>query len=124
MPEETEEHAQETPVGMKVEKRLSPHNINLYVNQTEFAITPWDIQIQLGHVHGEGSGLVIEQVATVTMSPQHAKAFAIALATNVREWEKSNSEIMLSETIIARAGAVSSKQEGAQSDTDSETNRE
>ncbi len=103
MPEVTEG---QPSAGTTVTKRVAPDARNLYVNSTEFAITPWDIQMQLNHVHAEASALIIEQVATVSMSPQHAKAFAIALASNVREWESNYGEITLPEGVILKATAT------------------
>lgn len=99
MPEEKEQSA--TPTQPK--RKLSPNAVRLYVNQTEFALTPWDIQIQLGNIHSEDSGLIIEELATLFMSPQHAKAFAMALLTNVASWETAYGQIQLPASIVARA---------------------
>ena len=104
MPEEQEEQNQEQPTPRRIPlRRLSPDYVKIYANQSEFALTPWDLQIQLGFVHGEGAGLVIEEVASLAMSPQHAKAFALAVITNVKLWEQTYGEIKLPRQILAKA---------------------
>jgi hypothetical protein len=115
MPEEQKQDA--AALAVSAPRRMSPNFVSLYVNQTEFAMTPWDLQIQMSNVHGEGSSLVIEDVANLSMSPHHAKAFALALLTNVKAWEQSFGEIKLPRQVLVKAvGEENVPPEGAAAD--------
>ena len=90
------------------ERVRAPNYQELYVNQSEFGITPWDMQIMLGRIQGKlPEGFTLEELVMITMSPHHAKAFMMALAANVRAWEQSFGEIQLPQAVVKKAGAES-----------------
>lgn len=69
--------------------------VRLYSNAANMEVTPWDFKIIFGELKKSEGKLVIEQSVQITMSPQHAKALADVLSTNVREYEKTVGEIKL-----------------------------
>jgi hypothetical protein len=70
--------------------------VRAYTNAANLEVTPWDFKLVFGELKKNSDGkTVIEQSVEVTMSPQHAKALADILSTNVREYEKNVGEIKL-----------------------------
>jgi hypothetical protein len=71
----------------------------IYANSANAEVTAWDFKIIFGEIKKSQGKLVIEQSVQVTMSPQHAKALAEMLTSNVREYERSVGEIKLPQTV-------------------------
>jgi len=105
MTETHEEESQEQQSHDNLPPRIRSSNYQaLYINFTEFGVTPWDVHIMLGKVHGVGAqGFGIEEAAELIMSPQHAKAFLLALGANVSAWEKTYGVIELPSNALVRA---------------------
>lgn len=65
-----------------------------YSNALQVHITNWDFQFEFGEMQPVSSETVqIRPVATLIMSPQHAKAMAGILSKNVAQYEKDFGEI-------------------------------
>ena len=69
--------------------------VRIYSNSANMEVTPWDFKIIFGELKRSEGKMVIEQSVEIAMSPQHAKALADVLSSNVREYEKSIGEIKL-----------------------------
>jgi Protein of unknown function (DUF3467) len=69
--------------------------VRVYANAANMDVTPWDFKIAFGELKKSDGKMVIEQTVEVTMSPQHAKALAEMLGTNVRQYEEQVGEIKL-----------------------------
>jgi len=66
----------------------SPKYVTVYANQVQMANTPWDIQMVFSSFQASGNGKVaIEELATIIMSPVHAKVMAKVLITQLRAYE-------------------------------------
>jgi hypothetical protein len=72
--------------------------VRIYSNAANMEVTPWDFKIVFGELKRTDGKPVIEQSVEITMSPQHAKALAGMLSTNVREYETQIGEIKLPPT--------------------------
>lgn len=68
-----------------------------YADQLQIGTTPWGFVFQFGLVSEGGS----RPVATVRMSPHHAKVMALMLKRVVVEWEASVGAITFPEQIYA-----------------------
>ena len=102
-PDNQETQAQSFEIS-KAKRVRSPNHVSIYVNQSEFGITPWDVHIMLGKIQGTTpEGFALEELATVIMSPQHAKAFMYALASNLQIWEDQFGSIQLPQQVVNRA---------------------
>jgi len=61
----------------------------IYTNSAQFRSSIFDITISLGSVRQiDDQNVVVEEVATLVMSPQHALVFSELLAQNVANYEK------------------------------------
>ena len=72
-----------------------PH-FKCYSNSAQIVTTFWDFRFNFGEivrVEKAERKLIIEQQATIVMSPQHAKALASALLRNLEAYEKQFGEI-------------------------------
>jgi hypothetical protein len=99
----------------------SPNHQTLYVNVTEFGMTPWDLHIMIGNVHvGQFQSIGIEETAEIIMSPQHAKAFMLALTANVNAWEEAYGAIKLPASIITRTTGQTKAEEISKEDESAE----
>lgn len=84
------------PINIQVTEHKPPRivrsdkYVSLYVNQAEIGFSAWDIQISLVQVHGRTPDMVGEELATVIMSPQHAKALVIPLISTVIQYEENH----------------------------------
>lgn len=68
----------------------------LYSNSVQMGLTPWDIQFTFGEVAGkdeEKNQIIIAELAKVTMSPQHAKAFLVVFTKHLKRWEEEHGTI-------------------------------
>ncbi len=75
----------------------SDEYVSLYVNHSQLNISQWDVQmnfsiLQTGRILVEGQ---VKHLATVIMSPMHAKAFYNALAETLKIYEKEYGDIKL-----------------------------
>ena len=61
----------------------------IYVNSAQVRVTPYDFQLLLGQTTepGPGNTIVVNNLVTVVMSPQHAKALADILSRHVQAFE-------------------------------------
>ncbi len=78
-----------------------------YANGVQVVSSQWDFTILFFHAvpvpQGDmaaQSSLEQRQVGGIVMSPQHAKALALILAKNVKQWEDQNSAIDLPDEIM------------------------
>jgi Protein of unknown function (DUF3467) len=73
------EHAKVNPLAVEV--RRSPNYREFYCNSTKIRVSPWDVVLKLLMHLESGPGtdaIAAEEQASITMSPQHFKAFAEA----------------------------------------------
>jgi hypothetical protein len=66
-----------------------------YTNAANLEMTPWDFTLLFGELKKSGDRMTIEHSVGIAMSPQHAKALAGILLTQVKEYEKQIGEIKL-----------------------------
>lgn len=72
----------------KPEERGLDTAATLYANSVNIGASPWDLRFRFGQIEeADDTHLVIRQLATVYMSPQHAKAFAALLNQKIAEFE-------------------------------------
>jgi len=76
------------PQQKKIERKHSSGFVHTYSNSAQIIVTPWDIQCVFGEItHADGETLFVEDSAHVTMSPAHAKVFALVLQDKIKEFE-------------------------------------
>ncbi len=69
-------------------------NLASYVNNAQISVSPWDFTIAFGQIaEVKDAKLIVQQRATVVMSPEHAKALANVLNNNIASYEKAFGEI-------------------------------
>ena len=68
----------------------APDHRNFYANNIGVATSTHDIQLRFSQLTAEGSKPINLEVATLFMSPSHAKATAILLIRSVAEYEKKH----------------------------------
>lgn len=62
---------------------------SLYTNNANIQISYFDFRFEFRQLMpGADGGIVVERMASVVMSPQHAKAFLGVLAENIRQYEE------------------------------------
>ena len=92
MTEHVTDAVERRPPGRQREvQRVSPPGGTsaLYANSVMFRTSFWDIAMDFGMiVEADEEKLVIHDLATVTMSPQHAKVFSEVLAKNIKLYEE------------------------------------
>lgn len=68
-----------------------------YVNQAQVITGVFDLRIRFGFVgtDEEGGRQVADEIATIIMSPQHAKALVAILGQHVAEYERLIGELAL-----------------------------
>ncbi|HEV2960452.1 MAG TPA: DUF3467 domain-containing protein [Candidatus Angelobacter sp.] len=93
MPEKTKDPDVSMAGNLPVER--PERFIRVYSNNAAFVVTPFDFMIIFGEVNRSPDKTFVEQTVAVTMSPQHAKALAVVLLNNVREYEKNVGKIVL-----------------------------
>ena len=68
----------------------------IYANQIQVGFTPWDIQMMFRNVYIVDTGkTTIENVATIIMSPQHAKVMTQILIQHIMDYERQHGVITL-----------------------------
>lgn len=85
-------------VMMQVAQQVTkaPDFKNLYSNNVQLTATPFDIVFIFGENQAlKDNFLIVEQLAKVTMSPQHAKVFSQLLADNIAKWEQTFGPIVV-----------------------------
>jgi hypothetical protein len=75
----------------------SPSKFSIYCNNTELALSPWDVRIKIMEMLGAEGG-VVELIVhgSLAMSPQHAKAFSEALQKTIQIYEDNFGPIDIS----------------------------
>jgi hypothetical protein len=70
---------------------------SLYVNSVEMGASAWDVRVKLGEAFGQYADgrPIVKHLATLVMSPAHAKAMMEALQITVKTWEDKFGEIDL-----------------------------
>jgi hypothetical protein len=87
-----------------VTEYVGPEGPSIYANSTEMGFTPWDIRFKLGEIVGLGSqsnSVQAKHIATVLMSPGHAKAVFEALERTIKLYEEKFGEIDLAKVKAA-----------------------
>lgn len=78
----------------QVTRTRSPNHVSIYSNNVEVGVSAWDVRIKLGEiVEANDNRLDISILATLFMSPPHAKAFSKVLAENIKKYEAAMGEI-------------------------------
>lgn len=69
--------------------------VSLYVNNTTFGYTRFDFQILFGRVEvsRDTEYDYTQETATITMTPEYAKAFLVDFARVLKEYEAKHGEI-------------------------------
>lgn len=83
---------QETSIGGRRVRKITPEDTpTIYANNVGLRTTLWDMTLDFGMIlTADTDNVIIRDVASVVMSPQHAKAFANVLAENVRRYEEQH----------------------------------
>jgi len=70
--------------------------VKVYANNVQIETSIWDCRLTFGELTKATDGKPsVEQLVTVVMSPQHAKALVGVLAGNLQQYEKQVGEIKL-----------------------------
>ncbi len=79
----------EEPRRPKITK-ITPEGLpTFYANNVAFRTLFWDFTLDFGQVvEASDEGLVIRDVATVVLAPQHARVFAEVLLRNIAQYEE------------------------------------
>ena len=90
----------------------SPSYQSVYSNSASLVRTPFDIRVNFGLTKTRIDQLIVDEMpvvpmvnelqATVIMSPQHAKIFAIFLISEVKKWEDQYGPISVSKELAER----------------------
>lgn len=79
--------------------------MSIYSNSAQLEVTPWDFRLIFGELKPEANKPPkIEQLVSIIMSPQHAKALVQMLTTYLQEYEKNVGEIKLPVALPVAAG--------------------
>jgi hypothetical protein len=90
MTEESKEQDPNTVIEKTPIIGRSDKYVSLYSNQVEIGFSAWDVQFSFIQVHGRVSDVRGEEIASVTMSPQHAKALVLPLMRSVMKFEEQH----------------------------------
>jgi hypothetical protein len=99
--DETDKEPQAISVA-KLSHRRSDQFATIYTNTAGLGANFYDLQLIFGrivHMHKdevEGPGPYIEDLASVSMSWEHAKALTVSLNKTIGEYEKDNGPIRMS----------------------------
>ncbi len=88
---------QEVVIDLVDDVSRSPEFVSLYINNTRFGFSKWDIQMICGRVSVTTvkNQKAVEELAVIAMSPQHAKAVLNALEGNIKIYEEEYGEIIM-----------------------------
>ena len=79
-----------------IQRNRAEDYVHVYANSVEVGISNWDLRLAFGEiVEADERKVVLEQRATVIMSPQHAKVFVGLLVQNVAAYEQQFGEIII-----------------------------
>jgi len=68
--------------------------LSIYSNSVNLILSPWDIRMIFGELRDNGNQqMVIENRASIVMSPQHAKAFLVVLTNHMKSYEAQHGTI-------------------------------
>jgi hypothetical protein len=86
------------------EVKRSDDFVSFYMNSTQFGYSKWDVQMICGRltISLDKNQHPSEEVAVITMTPQHAKAVLRALEVNLKLYEKEHGEIIMPEDRYAK----------------------
>ena len=84
-----------TDQPQELETAKSEKFVKIYTNAANLEITPWDFTLFFGELKKSGDKMTVEHTVGIAMSPQHAKALAGLLVTQVKEYEKQIGEIKM-----------------------------
>jgi hypothetical protein len=77
--------------------------VSVYTNAVGAMTSQVDLQLLFSHIQiGAGGKKMILDRALVSMSPAQAKALAIMLTENIKQWEATYGEINLSKVNISK----------------------
>jgi hypothetical protein len=79
----------------ELETAKSEKFFKMYTNAANLEMTPWDFTLLFGELKKTGDKMIVEHSIGIAMSPQHAKALAGMLVTQVKEYEKQIGEIKM-----------------------------
>ncbi|HUP45420.1 MAG TPA: DUF3467 domain-containing protein [Thermoanaerobaculia bacterium] len=87
--------------GAEIPRSLAPDHKLLYVNSARFSVSYYDFKIFLGQISDIQGELHNNEIATLVMSPEHAKVFSELLARNIAKWEHTFGDIETPEGLIS-----------------------
>ena len=102
-----EEVKEEMDEQMSVEEGVP----EFYVNNTKFAVSPYDVQINFGLQ--SGSAQSVEDVVVIRMSLQHALVVSRLLLKNLQTAEETIGRINLPESLQERLGIEEGNPDGS-----------
>ena len=102
-------------IGIPTQTVRSATYQEIYSNHAKLALTPFDIQITLGHTSEQPPGVpVIEDDVVIRLSPQMCKNLSISLSMALKAWESQFGTIILTgkkpEDVVAAVQAMVSKE--------------
>lgn len=74
----------------EIDLRISPSHVTIYSNSAAIGMSFFDFRLAFGETHPESTPqkVVINNSATVIMTPEHAKRLANVLGKNVQQYEE------------------------------------
>ena len=79
-------------VALNRREEMSADFVSLYANETQVAITPWDVCLRLGLLVEGGGGvndtIVVSRLADVRMSLPHVKKLMEILTNVIEQYER------------------------------------
>ena len=93
--------------SVQTTSKKSDKHVTIYSNASSLGVSPWDIRIAFGKVVEGGAGTaLIDNEATIIMSPGQAKALSQTLNKTIEEYEKLFGKISDPMAAINAAGAA------------------
>lgn len=92
----------ETPKKQPTPKWVRGENtLSVYANNSNVQLSVYDVQLNFGRGRpATGGGVEVDEVATIMMSPQHAKALTRGLARAITEYEARFGSISIPDTTL------------------------
>ena len=73
--------------------------VSIYANDTQFQVSPWDVRLVFGVIDElptkERPTILVQTLAEVRMSPQHAKKVTMVLLEQLKAYEENVGPIPL-----------------------------
>ena len=86
-------------VALNRREEMSADFVSLYANETQVAITPWDVCLRLGLLVEGGGGvndtIVVSRLADVRMSLPHVKKLMEILTHVIEQYERQIGAVAL-----------------------------